>query len=236
METRPNNRKLEAKKSRSTGRSIVLTAVLAATALAANPAHSVDSKLLWVCKERANSLVSGDFTFSVTINGMPVGTLPVPTGGCNLWLLSPVSTGGTSPSAVAALVEEHHRPGYSVTGIRTDPAPQLSASNLAARTAVVSVPPGTTTVYFKNSRLVAGNPSRPGGVVSGTPGSVIDGTDAEGGEAGGPGSAPGLAASPGGQPSNPIIERTVSAPSVGIGATDAPGPESGSLQLGGSIS
>jgi hypothetical protein len=111
--------------------------------------RAVPTGFVEVCKEadpNSPSAVTGNFTF--TVNGTSVS---VPVGQCSQPIKLPAGT---------ATVTEVARPGFQLTGIRTDREERLVSSDLDTRTAVVQVVAGDvstqTIVRFRNRVAQAG--------------------------------------------------------------------------------
>jgi hypothetical protein len=96
------------------------------TAQAADP----QTGTLEICKLAAGKGVAGSFAFAV--EGRP-GTIEVPVGGCSLPVTLPAGT---------ATVTEVARPGFSVAAVDAIPSNRLVQSDLAARSAKVTIVAG----------------------------------------------------------------------------------------------
>jgi hypothetical protein len=122
-------------------RTAIIAAVALITGLAAAPtAHATGTGYLEVCKSASG--FTGTFQF--TVAGVP-GHVTAPVGGCSK---------AVKVKAGSVVVTEVARAGFAVEDITAIPASSLTAKNLAAGTATVTVAAGDlgsqTIVTFKN--------------------------------------------------------------------------------------
>jgi hypothetical protein len=127
---------------------LVVTTISVVGAVGTASAAPDPTGTLEICKVASGQGVTGTFGFRVAGRD---GTIEVPVGGCSLPITVPVGT---------ATVTEVARPGFSVDSIATFPSGRLVSSDMAARTARVSIVAGgvsnQTIVTFANKTTPKG--------------------------------------------------------------------------------
>jgi len=113
-----------------TGVIAATTAVIGVGAFTALPAFAEGTAALEICKVGASSAVTGSFSFSVAGQ-----TATVPVNGCSPTLTVPAGTN---------TITEAHSAGYQMQSVSSSPSDRLTGSDLAAQTATVNLPAGTT--------------------------------------------------------------------------------------------